>query len=149
MNKDLLELWGRMLLEMSKVAKGPQGFFDLFQNGFVKKEEKSDAIYEQFVELNRKIFGKDGIETFNGIMKEFYESAGVVPRAQYNELYEKYAALKEKVLDLEARIEKLKKKLEGKAGESSDLMEEWTETVRKYSEINQRFFEEFSKFFKP
>jgi len=30
----------------------------------------------------------------------------------------------------------------------SDLMDQWTETIKKYAEINQQFFKEFSKFFK-
>lgn len=148
MNKDLLELWGQTLLEMAKIAKGPQGFFDLFQNGFAKKREKPDSTHEQFVDLCRKTFGKEGIEAFNAVMKEFYENAGVVPRAQYNELHERYTELKGRVQELEERIEELKKRLERVRGTPSDLMEQWSETVKNYTDINRQFFEEFSKFFK-
>lgn len=148
MNQDLLELWGQTLLGMAKISKGPQGFFDLFQNGFAKKEHKPDSMQEEFIELCRKTFGKDGIEKFNEIMKEFYENAGVVPLAQYNELREKYVDLKEKVRKLEEKIEKLKKKLESGIETPSGLMNQWTETAKEYAEINKQFFEEFSKFFK-
>lgn len=148
MNKDLLELWGQTLLEMAKIAKGPQGFFDLFQNGFAKKGEKPDYMHEQFVDLCRKTFGKEGIEAFNAVMKEFYENAGVVPRVQYNELHERYMELKGRVQELEERIGELKKRLERVRGTPSDLMEQWSDTVKKYTDINRQFFEEFSKFFK-
>jgi len=147
-NRDLLELWGQTLLEMAKMAKGSQGFFDLFQNGFLKGEQKSDPTHDAFFELFQKMFGKEGIETFNAIMKEFYENAGVVPRTQYNELHEKYRALKEKVQELEGKIQRLKKRLQGEMEAPSDLMDQWTETTEKYAEINRQFFEEFSKFFK-
>ncbi len=148
MNKDLLELWGQTLLEMVKIAKGPQGFFNLFQNGFAKTEQRHDSMHEQFMKLCQKTFGKEGIEAFNALMKEFYENAGVVPRAQYNELYERYVELKDRVRELEEKIEKMKKKLEVGMTAPSDLMEQWTEAVKKYAEINQQFFAEFSKFFK-
>ena len=149
MNKDLLELWGQTLLEMAKIAKGPKSFFDLFQNGFAKQEPKPDSGQEQFVRLCQKMFGKEGIEAFNAVLKEFYENVGVVPRTQYNELHEKYVELKKKFQELESKIEELKKKFEGGKEISTDLINQWTETVKKYAEINKKFFEEFSKFFKP
>ena len=147
MSKDFLELWGQTLLEMAKFVKGPQAFYDLFQNGFAKKEEKPDTINEQFINLSQKMFGKEGIETFNAIMKEFYENVGVVPRSQYNELHEKYIELKEKVHELERKIGELRKGIAGGMGTPSDLMVEWTGMLKRYSEINQQFFKEFSKFF--
>jgi hypothetical protein len=147
-NKDLLELWGQTLLEMAKIAKGPQGFFDMFQDGFAKKEKKSDSIHEQFTQLYQKMFGKEGIETFNAAMKEFYDNAGVVPRSQYNELQNRYVQLKEEVRELEGKIEKLKQGLKAGIETPSDLMDQWAETAKQYTEINQHFFEEFSKFFK-
>ena len=149
MNQDLLELWGQTLLEMTKIAKGPKSFFDLFQNGFAKQEPKPDSMQEQFVKLCQKTFGNEGIEGFNAVWKEFYENVGVVPRTQYNELREKYEELKTKVKELEEKIEKLKKGFESRTGLSYDLIEQWTETAKKYTEINQQFFREFSKFFKP
>jgi hypothetical protein len=146
-NKDLLELWGQTLLEMAKLGKGPEGFFELFQNGFARKERRPDSIYEQFMELCQRTFGKDGVEKFNGLMKEFYDNAGVVPRTQYNELHEKYIELKRRVHELEEKIESLRKRLQGDETAPSELMEQWSDTVRKYAEINQQFFEQFSKFF--
>jgi chromosome segregation ATPase len=148
-NKDLLELWGQTLLEMAKIAKGPKSFFDLFQDGLAKETEKPDFLQEQFLNLCRRMFGKEGIEAFNAVLKEFYENVGVVPRAQYNELHEKFADLKKKFQELESKIAELKKKLEGGKETPTDLMDQWTETVKRYAEINQKFFEEFSKFFKP
>ncbi len=148
MNQNNLELWGQTLLEMARIAKGPQGFFDLFQNGFAKKEHKPDSMQEEFVELCRKAYGKEGIERFNEIMKEFYENAGVVPLTQYNELRDKYVDLKDKVRELDKKIEKLKKPLENNVETPSDMMNQWTEAAKEYADINQRFFEEFGKFFK-
>jgi hypothetical protein len=147
-NKNLLELWGQTLLGMAKIAEGPQGFFDLFQDGFAKREQKPDSMHKQLMELCQNMFGKEGIETFNAIMKEFYENAGVVPRTQYNELRQRYVDLKEKVRELEGKIERLNKKSEAGTAASSDVMDQWTEMVKQYAEINQQFFEEFSKFFK-
>lgn len=148
-NKDILELWGQTLLEMAKLAKNSQTFFNFFQNGFAKKqpEPHPHSIYEQFTDLCYRTFGKTGTETFNTIMKEFYENVGVVPRTQYNELHEKYIRLKDKVEELEEQIRKLKGRLEGGGETTSDLMEQWTKTVEKYAEINRQFFKEFSKFF--
>ena len=147
-NKELLELWGHTLLQMAKLSKGSQGFFDLFQNGYAKKTGDTDSNYEQLVELCQRTFGKEGVETFNAILKEFYENVGVVPRAQYNALKDKYVALKEKVKELEEKIEKLKRRIQSGTGSPDDLMEQWTETAQQYAEINQKFFEEFSKFFR-
>jgi chromosome segregation ATPase len=147
-DKNLLELWGQTLLGMAKIAEGPQGFFDLFQDGFAKREQKQDSMHKQFMELCQNMFGKEGIERFNEIMKEFYENAGVVPRTKYNELYKQYVDLKEKVRELEEKIERLKKRFEAGGDTSGDVMAQWTEMVKKYAEVNQRFFEEFSKFFK-
>jgi uncharacterized coiled-coil DUF342 family protein len=148
MNQNPLELWGQTLLEMARIAKGPQGFFDLFQNGFAKKEPKPDSMQEEFIELCRKAFGKEGIGRFNEIMKEFYENAGVVPLTQYNELHDKYVDLKDKMRELEKKIEKLKKRLGNNTETPSDLMNQLTEAAKEYADINQQFFEEFSKFFK-
>jgi len=147
-NKELLELWGQTLLEMARMAKGTQAFFNLFQNGFAKPEPKPDSIHEQFINLCQKMFGKEGIEAFNSVFKEFYENIGVVPRTRYNELHDRYEKLKEKVWELEEKIEELKKNLAGKRDTPSDLIVQWIEAVRKYGEINRQFFEEFSKFFK-
>jgi hypothetical protein len=147
-NKDLLELWGQTLLEMAKIAGGPQGFFDLFQNGFVRREERPGSVHEQFLELCQRTFGKQGIEAFNSVMKEFYENAGVIPLAHYNELHEKYVALKDRVQQLEGEIARLRRKIQQQRGTPSDLMEQWSDTAKKYTEINQQFFEEFSKFFR-
>ena len=146
MNKEFLELWSQTLVEMTKTAKRPQAFFASFQNGFVKPESR--LMYEQFTDLFHRTFGREGIDTFNAITKEFYESVGVVPRTQYNELHEKYVELKNKVQELEAKIEKLKRRLEDGVESPQDLMEQWTKAAEKYDEVNQQFFREFSKFFK-
>ena len=148
MNKDLLELWGKTMLEMTRLTNESQGFYNLFQDGFAKKADPSDAMYDQFMTLFRKSFGKEGIEAFNVALKEFYENVGVVPRAQYTALEEKYEALKEKIRQLEQNIERLKKRLQKEAGLPSDLMDQWTEIARTYADVNQQFFNEFSKFFK-
>ena len=103
---------------------------------------------EEFVELCRKAYGKEGVERFNEIMKEFYENAGVVPLTQYNELHDKYVDLKDKMRELEKKIEKLKKRLGNNTETPSDLMNQLTEAAKEYADINQQFFEEFSKFFK-
>jgi hypothetical protein len=147
-NKELLEIWGHTLLQMAKLSKGSEGFFDLFQNGYAKKTGGTDSTYQQLVEICQRAFGKEGVETFNAILKEFYENVGVVPRAQYNALQDKYVVLKEKVKELEEKIEKLKGRIQSGLGTSDDLMEQWTETTQQYAEINRKFFEEFSKFFK-
>jgi uncharacterized coiled-coil DUF342 family protein len=123
-------------------------FFDLFQNGFVKREQKSEPMHEQFAELCQKVFGKNGIETFNSVMKEFYANAGVVPRTTYNRLHEKYNDLKARVDDLEAEIEELRGKLREAGGIPSELMEHWTNALGKCTEINRQFFEDINKFFK-
>ena len=148
MDKDLLELWGRTMLEMARMAKESQGFYSLFQDGFAKKADPSDDTFDAFMALCRKSFGKEGIDAFNTVLKEFYENVGVVPRAQYTALEEKYAALKEKIQELEQKIEILKKQLQKEADLPSGLMDQWTETAKAYADINQQFFREFSKFFK-
>ena len=148
MNKNLLELWGHTLMEMAKTVEGTQSFYGLFQNGFVKKEQDSGATQRQFMELCSKIFGAEGIEAFNTVMKEFYENVGVVPRTEYNALRAKYVDLKKKVQQLEEKIKVLRRQMNTGGSAPDDLMEQWTETAQKYAEINQQFFEEFSKFFK-
>ena len=148
MDKNLLELWGHTLLGMAKISEGTQNFYNLFDNGFAKKAQNLSASQEEFVELCQRAFGAEGIETFNSIMKEFYENVGVVPRAEYHALQAKYVDLKKKVQDLEEKIKGLKQQLKTGTSTPSDLMEQWTETAEKYAEINQQFFEEFSKFFK-
>lgn len=150
MNKELLalELWGQTLLEMSRLAKESQGFYNLFQNGFAKKADPSNPAFDQFMTLCRKSFGKEGIEAFNTVLKEFYENVGVVPRAQYTALEAKYEALKEKIRELEQKIETLNKRLQGEAVLPSDLRDQWMETAKTYADINKQFFHEFSKFFK-
>ena len=149
MNTNFFELWGQTFLQIAKTAKNSEGFFELFQNGFVKKEEKqSDSAYEQFMAQCRKTFGKEGIETFNSLMNEFYENVGVVPRTRYNELQERYDELVNRIRELEKTIEQLKKKREQGYGTPFDLIEQVSESVKAYTDINQRFFEEFSKIYK-
>ncbi len=148
MDKNLLELWGHTLLGMAKISEGTQNFYNLFDNGFAKKAQDLSTSQEEFVELCQRAFGSEGIETFNSIMKEFYENIGVVPRAEYNVLQAKYVDLKKKVKDLEEKIKRLKQQVKFGNSTPSDLMEQWTETAEKFAEINQQFFEEFSKFFK-
>ena len=148
MNKELLELWGRTMLEMTRLATGFEGFYDLFKDGFVRRADPSDATFDAFMTLCRKSFGKEGIEAFNAVLKDFYENVGVVPRTQYTALEEKYAALNENIHRLEQKIETLKKQLQEEAAMPSDLIDQWVETARAYADINQQFFREFSKFFK-
>jgi len=148
MRKDLLELWGGIMLEMAQRAKESPGFYGLFQDGFAKKTDDADALYDQFIAICRKTFGRDGIEAFNAVLKEFYENVGVVPRAQYNELEKKYQELMQKVEAMEDKIDALKKRIQTEANLPSDLMSQWTEAAKTYSEIHQQFFREFSKFFK-
>ena len=148
MPKDLLELWGNILLETARLAKGSTGFYSLFQDGFAKKTDEADALYNDFISMCRKTFGKDGIEAFNAVLKEFYENVGVVPRAQYNELEEKYQALIQEIKALEKKIDALKKRIQSEADLPSDLLSQWTETAKTYTEIHQEFLKEFSKFFK-
>jgi hypothetical protein len=147
-DKNLLELWGQTLLGMAKISEGVQNFYNLFDSGFAKKEQKLSASQEEFVKLCQRSFGAEGIETFNSILKEFYENVGVVPRAEYNALQAKYLDLKKRVQDLEEKIKSLKQRLKTGSSTPSDLMEQWTETAETYAEINQQFFKEFSKFFK-
>lgn len=146
MSKDVLELWGETLLEMARLTKTSRAFFQLFENGFVKKEPEPQPEYQQFVDLTQRMFGKEGVEAFNTIMKQFYENVGVVPRTQYNELREKYLQLSAKAEELEDEVEQLKG-LEGSAQPPYDLMAQWTKTMKTYTEVNRQFFKELGKFF--
>ena len=148
MSKDPLELWAETLAEMSRLAKNSSTFFDLFQDGFAKKEPEPQPAYQQFMGLYERMFGKEGIETFNTIMKQFYENVGVVPLAQYNELREKYLQLKARADELENEAEELKKGLERGTSPPSDLVAQWARTMKTYSEMNQQFLEEAGKFFR-
>ena len=147
MSKDALELWGETFLEMARLTKGSRPFFEQFQNGFVKKEPEPQPAYQQFVDLCQRAFGKEGIDTFNTIMKQFYENVGVVPRTQYNELREKYLQLEARAEELEDEVEELKIGLEGGTRPPSDLMAQWTRTMKTYTEINRQFLKELGKFF--
>jgi len=146
-SKELLELWGETLLEMARLTKSSRAFFELFQNGFVKKEPEPQPAYQQFIDLYQRMFGKEGIDTFNMSMKQFYENVGVVPRTQYNELREKYLQLKAKAEELEDEVEELKQRLEGGTQPPHDLMDQWTRTMKTYTEVNRQFFKELGKFF--
>lgn len=146
MDANLLELWGQILLNTAKVSKSSQSFFDLFKNGFVEKKA-SNSLYNDFLEQCRKTYGKEGIESFNDMMKDFYKQAGVVPKTQYNKLRDRYLALKDKVLELEKTIDDLTTKMKSGQTTPSTLLDEWTETTRQYADLNQQFFKEFSKFF--
>jgi hypothetical protein len=94
MNKELPELWGRTMREMTRLATESQRFYNLFQDGFARRADSSDATFDVFMTLCQKSFGKEGIEAFNTVLKDFYENVGMVPRAKYTALEEKYAALK-------------------------------------------------------
>jgi len=148
MQKNFLEHWGNIMLEMARSAEEPPGFYSLFEDGFAKKTDDADALHDQFISMCRKTFGKDGIEAFNTILKEFYENVGVVPRARYVELEQKYQALIQKVDKLEEKIEALRNRIQSEANLPPDLMSQWTETAKTYAEIHQQFLKEFSKFFK-
>ena len=147
MSKDALELWGETFLEMARLTKGSRAFFELFQNGFVKKEPEPQPAYQQFMDLCQRMFGKEGIDTFNTTMKQFYENVGVVPRTQYNELREKYLQLEARAEELEDEVEGLKIGLEGGTRPPSDLMAQWTRTMKTYTETNRQFLKELGKFF--
>ena len=147
MSKDLLELWGETLLETARLTKNSRAFFELFENGFVKKEPEPQPAYQQFMDLSQRMFGNEGVEAFNAIMKQFYENVGVVPRTQYNELREKYLQVKVKAEELEDEVEQLKERLEGGAQPPDDLMAQWTRTMKTYTEVNRQFFKELGKFF--
>lgn len=148
MNRDLIELWGRALQEMARGAAGSRSFFDLFQNGFARKTPATAEAYDQFLDICRKTFGPDGIEAFNQVMAEFYRNAGVVPRAQYSDMEEKYRTLRARVLELERELEALKPMKGCPAEAGSVMMEQWTESAQRFTELNQKFFEELGKFFR-
>lgn len=148
MDKNLIELWGRALLEMARGASGSRSFFELFQDGFARRTPATAEAYDQLLDICRKAFGREGIEAFNQVMAEFYRNAGVVPRAQYNDLEEKYRTLRLRVLELERELEALQLTGTRPADAGSDLMEKWTDTARRYTELNQKFFEELGKFFR-
>jgi hypothetical protein len=146
-DSELMELWGNTLLQMARFSKGPQAFFELFQNGCPRKCPPADSVYEPFAQWYRQTCGKEGIETFNSLLKDFYLHAGVVPRIQYNELQDRFTALKKKVVELEQKIEQLKPQLPPGSAPSVELMAAWTQTAQKYSKLHQSFFEEFSKLY--
>jgi hypothetical protein len=147
-NRELIELWGRALLEMARGAAASRTFFELFQDGFARKTPSTTEAYDQFLRICRNTFGRDGIEAFNQVMAEFYRNVGVVPRAQYNDLEGKYRTLRSRVLELERELEDLKTVGVRTAEASSDMMEKWTETAQRFTELNQKFFEELGKFFR-
>jgi hypothetical protein len=147
MSKDLLEVWGETLLEMARITKSSRAFFELFENGFVKKEPEPQPAYQQLMDLSRRMFGKEGVEGFNTVMKQFYENVGVVPRTQYNELRDKYLQLKAKAEELEDEVEGLKERLEGGGQPPYDVIAQATRTMKTYTEINRQFFKELGKFF--
>jgi predicted nucleic acid-binding Zn-ribbon protein len=147
MNTKLLELWGQTLLEAARAARGSEAFFDLFRNGYATRAEKASSAQKRFAELCTQAFGKEGIETFNTVMRDFYKNAGVVPRTQYNELKAEYEALKDKLREMEKTLDELRARLEAGGTTPSDVMDRWTDVARQYAEINQKFFDEFSKFF--
>jgi hypothetical protein len=146
-NTRLLELWGETLLEAARVSKGSQAFFDIFQNGYASKPERAGQAYRRFAELCRDAFGKDGIETFNTVMQDFYRNVGVVPRKQYNDLKEEHERLQERVRDLEDKLLELRNRLDGGGATTEDLMGQWIDLARKYADMNQKFLEEFGKMF--
>jgi BMFP domain-containing protein YqiC len=146
-SKDVLELWGETLLETARLTKSSRAFFELFENGFVKREPEPQPAYQQFIDLSQRMFGKEGIEAFNAIMKQFYDNVGVVPRAEYNELREKYLQLRARAGELENEVEELKERLESGAQPAEDLMAQWTRTMKTYTEVNRQFFEELGEFF--
>ena len=147
MNKNFLELWGQTLLEMSKLTDFQGNFSDLFQGKFTRQERKQGDIPDQFIEMFQKMFGKEGIDGFNRMLKEFYDNAGVVPKTRFNELKEKYSELKRKIFDLEEEIERLKRKLQSGKETPSNLLDDWLDVANQYTEMNRKFFQEFKKYF--
>jgi hypothetical protein len=147
MNTKLIELWGQTLLEAARTARGSEAFFDLFQNGYVARAERATSSQKRFAELCKQAFGKEGIEAFNAVMRDFYKNAGVVPRAQYNDLKEKYDGLKEELREMEKTLDELRSRLDAGGSTPADVMNQWAGVARQYADINQKFFEEFSKFF--
>jgi hypothetical protein len=147
-NPELIERWGRAVAEMARGADGSRTFFDLLQNGFARKTPSTAEAYRQFLDICRRIFGRDGIEGFNRVMGEFYRNAGVVPRAQYDDLEGKYRTPRSRVRGLERELEALKFSGSRPVEAAGDMMEKWTETARSFTELNRKFVEELSKFFR-
>jgi hypothetical protein len=144
-NREFLELWGNTLLMMAKFPLGPAGgLLEVFQNtGCAAKRAPEDFVFEPFMQLWQKTFGKEGIERFNAVFKDFFLHAGVVPRSQYNELRDKYLALQEKVVELEKSFDKLRL-YQQPAGAVTpfELLSVWTKTAQTYADINKAFFKD-------
>ena len=146
-NKELLELWGTTLLLMAKFPLGPAGgFLEVFQNaGRAGKCAPEDSAFEQIMQVWQKTFGKEGIEKFNAVFKDFYLHAGVVPRSQYNELRDKYLALQEKVIELEKSFDKLRLYQQPVGAVTPfEFLSVWTQTAQTYADINKAFFKDFT-----
>ncbi len=155
-NTKLLELWGETLLEAARASKGSQAFFDIFQNGYAEKADRASPAYKRFAELCRDAFGKDGIDTFNTVMHDFYRNVGVVPRKQYSDLKEEYDRLRKRVREMEDKLDDLRNRLDAggtapegaaKQAATGDLMNQWMDVAKKYAEMNQKFLEEFGRMF--
>jgi hypothetical protein len=143
LNSRLLELWGQTLVDAAKAYKESNAFFEVFRDGYAAPSKAA-----KFAELCGNAFGKDGIESFNAVMKEFYDNAGVVPRTEYNELHDRYIELLEKNQQLEKTIRELRNRFEDEDHPAAHIVGKWSEAAEKYAEINKQFFDEFSKFFR-
>jgi len=132
-------------------GNGPWGFrsrsfFELFKTGLPENTATAEA-YDQLLDICRKAFGRRdrGVQPGDGGVLSECRSG---PRAQYNDLEEKYRTLRLRVLELERELEALQLTGTRPADAGSDLMEKWTDTARRYTELNQKFFEELGKFFR-
>jgi hypothetical protein len=143
---NMMELWGRTLLSMARFLEGSPGLLQLFHNSRSHGASGADSPLEEFMHAFPKIFGKEGIERFNTLFEEFYLNVGVVPRARYNELHEKYMALQEKMIALEKSCRRLESERPAElTGDPFQLISSWARTARNFAEFNTSFFEEVRK----
>jgi len=164
MDDKLLELWGRFLLATAQGKRQADQFFDWMKTGpsgksagETKPVVDMDAIFKQF----RKMYGLDDApdtgadyqKQMHQTMRDFQESfteflsvMGLVPRATYLELVQKYETLKARCADQEETIRHLNALLKDRgagSGAGGEKAGPWTDLMRSQGEIFQTMFTGF------
>ncbi|HEC32005.1 MAG TPA: hypothetical protein ENI41_05905 [Deltaproteobacteria bacterium] len=151
MNKEFLEFWGNLLVDVARkqkraaeigqwISSGFKGFEDLTEQ--FKKFYGLDKLSEndpQYASLWEK-----SVSDFRSAFKEYLELFDVVSREKYEEVARECKELKDKVKRLEERIKQLEALLGAKGFEYASVATEFQKLVEKQTREFQKMMEGFT-----
>jgi len=147
MNREFFEFWGNLMLQVARGQKQMEDISRWMTQGFTSQKDLMDMFMKSFGIEPKAKQTSAGSDIWKEAMEQYREMMGLVSRAEYRALADRYEKMKRKSAEQEATIQNLRLQLaeQGKgqgelARSFQALMTDQQKQFEQLSESFQRFF---------